>query len=365
MTLANTTAAAAELKRAHFGELADGTPIEAVELSNANGITARLITLGAAVQSLSVPDREGRAADIVLGYATAAEYLANPQYFGVTVGRYANRIGEGRFTLDGKEYALETNDGPNHLHGGLQGFDKAVWKIESVETGSVARVVFGHVSPDGAGGYPGRLEVQAIYTLNDADELGIEYRATTDKPTIVNITNHSFFNLAGEAGTSGVMDHRLTLKAERFTPVDETLIPTGDPRRVAGTPFDFRTPQVIGARIRDGGDEQIRFGRGYDHNYVIDGADGRLRLAARVEDPHSGRVMDVLTTAPGLQFYSGNFLDGTVVGKSGRVYRQADALCLEPQVFPDSPNRPDFPSARLDPGETYVNTIALRFATAP
>ena len=364
LNLVPAMATAAEAKRADFGKLADVTPVEAVEMRNRDGLTARLITLGATVQALSVPDRNGETADIVLGYATPAEYLANPQYFGVTVGRYANRIGDARFTLDGKEYVLEANDRSNHLHGGLAGFDKVVWKIESVEAQPAARVVFSHLSPAGAGGYPGELDVRAIYTLSDDNELGMEYRATTDKATIVNITNHSFFNLAGEAGRSSVMDHRLTLSAERYTPVDGTLIPTGERRDVAGTPFDFRTPQAIGARIRDGGNEQILFGRGYDHNYVINDADGTLRLAARVEDPASGRVMELLTTAPGIQFYSGNFLDGTVVGKSGRVYRQGDALCLEPQFFPDSPNRPDFPSPRLDPGETYVNKIVVRFPAA-
>lgn len=363
VALGNTTAAAAGADRGDFGRLADGTPIEAVTLSNANGISARIITLGAAIQALAVPDREGKAGDIVLGYRTAAEYLATPQYFGVTVGRYANRIDEGRFSLDGHEYSLERNDGPNHLHGGLKGFDKVVWEIESAEQGATASVTLRHVSPDGAGGYPGRLEVEAVYTLNENDELGIAYRATTDKATIVNITNHSYFNLSGEAGTSTVMDHLLTIHANRFTPVNETLIPTGERREVAGTPFDFRQPVAIGDRVRDGSEVQIRYGRGYDHNYIINGADGELRTAARVEDPETGRVMELLTTAPGVQFYSGNFLDGTVVGKSHRVYRQGDALCLEPQVFPDAPNRPDFPSARLDPGETYENRMTFRFST--
>lgn len=364
LNLVSGMAAAAEAKRVDFGKLADGTPIEAAVLTNSNGLTVRLITLGAAIQALSVPDRDGELADIVLGYATPAEYLANPQYFGVTVGRYANRIDAARFTLDGKEYVLEANDGSNHLHGGLEGFDKVVWKIESVEAPPVARAVFGHVSPDGAGGYPGQLDVQAIYTLSDDNELGIEYRATTDKATIVNMTNHSFFNLAGEAGRSSVMDHRLTINADRYTPVDAALIPTGERREVAGTPLDFRTPNAIGTRIRDGGSEQILFGRGYDHNFIINDADGTLRLAARVADPESGRVMELLTTAPGIQFYSGNFLDGTVIGKSGHVYRQGDALCLEPQLFPNSPNQPDFPSPRLGPGETYVNKIVLRFPAA-
>lgn len=364
LTLANSMAAAAEAQRAAFGELADGTRIGAVVLSNANGVTARIVTLGAAIQALLVPDRDGTSADIVLGYRTAAEYLENPQYFGATVGRYANRIADGRFTLDGRQYSLETNDGPNHLHGGLRGFDKVVWKIESLSDGSPASVVLSYVSPDGDGGYPGTLDVRATYSLNDENELSVEYRATTDKATIVNITNHSYFNLTGEAGGAGVMDHRLTLHADRFTPVDRMLIPTGERLNVSGTPFDFREARAIGLRIRDGSSEQILFGRGYDHNFIVNGADGTLRLAARVEDPRSGRVMELLTTAPGVQFYSGNFLDGSVDGKSDRVYRQGDALCLEPQVFPDAPNKPDFPSARLAPGDTYVNKIVYRFSIA-
>jgi aldose 1-epimerase len=358
-------AQAAELSRGPFGELADGTRIEAIELSNGNGVTARIITLGATLQSLSVPDRNGSSADIVLGYSTATEYLEKPQYFGSTVGRYANRIAGGRFRLDGKDYSLPINDGKNHLHGGPQGLDKVVWNVESATRGSAtAEVVLSYRSPDGDQGYPGTLDITAVYTLNEQNELALEYRATTDKPTIVNITNHAYFNLAGEAEGHDVMDHRLTMVADRYTPVDETLIPTGELRRVAGTVFDFREAEAIGKRIRDGSDEQIRYGRGYDHNYVIDGTAGTLRLGARVEDPASGRVMDVLTTAPGIQFYSGNFLDGTTWGKSGRVYRQGDALCLEPQVFPDSPNQPDFPSARLDPGDTYMNRMVFRFSTA-
>jgi aldose 1-epimerase len=350
--------------RMDFGELNDGTSIEAIELSNSRGASATIITLGATLQSLSVPDRNGKSEDIVLGYATADEYLENPQYFGATVGRYANRIACGKFTLDGKQYTLPTNQGPNHLHGGPQGLDKMLWTVESVSSGSPAAVTLSHSSPDGEAGYPGTLDVTATYTLNDKNELSVEYRASTDKPTIVNITNHAYFNLAGEAGRFDVMDHRLTLLADRYTPVDETLIPTGELREVAGTAFDFRGGEPIGLRIRDAGDEQIRFGRGYDHNFVVNGAAGTLRPAARVEDPQSGRVMEVMVTAPGVQFYSGNFLDGTTVGKNSRVYRQGDAFCLEPQVFPDSPNKPGFPSARLDPGDTYVNRMVFRFSTA-
>jgi aldose 1-epimerase len=358
------TTMAADAKRTAFGTLRDGRKIESVELTNANGFSARVITLGASLQALSVPDKQGKAADIVLGYRTAAEYLAKPQYFGVSVGRYANRIAKGKFTLDGKTYTLAANDGPNHLHGGTKGFDKVVWQIDSVKNGSPASVVLSYTSPDGEEGYPGTLKVTATYSLSDKNELQIDYRATTDKATIVNITNHSYFNLAGEAGASDILGHRLTLAADAFTPVDVTLIPTGERKPVAGTPFDFRKPTLIGERVRDGRDEQMRFGRGYDHNFIVNGAAGTMRLAARVEDPMSGRVMELLTTAPGVQFYSGNFLDGTSVGKGGRIYRQGDALCLEPQVFPDAPNQKGFPTARLDPGQTYSNSMILRFSTA-
>lgn len=363
LALGAASGGAAEVKRTEFGRLDDGTPVEAVELSNDGGVTVRIMTLGASIQALSVPDRNGRSADIVLGHATPAEYLAKPQYFGATVGRYANRIRAGQFTLDGKRYALATNDGPNHLHGGMRGLDKVMWQLDSVSGGSPAKVVLSHVSPDGDGGYPGTLKVTASYALSDQNELSVEYRATTDKATIVNITNHSYFNLAGEAGNTDILGHKLMLLADAYTPVDATLIPTGERRNVAATPFDFREPQTIGRRVRDGRDEQVRIARGYDHNYVLRGQAGTLRLAARLEDPESGRMMELFTTAPAVQFYSGNFLDGTSVGKSGRVYRQADALCLEPQVFPDAPNHPDFPSARLNPGEVYSNTMVYRFST--
>lgn len=358
------TANAAVAKRVDFGALADGTPVPAVELSNLQGVRTRIIALGASIQSLHVPDRNGRSEDIVLGYATAPEYLAKPQYFGATVGRYANRIAKGAFTLDGRQYRLETNDGPNHLHGGVRGFDKVLWRIDSIAEGPEARVVLTYVSPDGEGGYPGELRTSATYSLNERNELTIEYRAITNEPTIVNITNHSFFNLAGEGEKTDVMGHRLTLFADAYTPVDDTLIPTGERRPASGTPFDFRSAQAIGERIRDGRDAQLRIGRGYDHNFIVNGAAGTLRPAARLEDPSSGRVLELFVTAPGLQFYSGNLLDATSAGKSGRIYRQGDGLCLEPQVFPDTPNQPQFPTARLDPGEEYVNTMRFRFSTA-
>ncbi|HKR34193.1 MAG TPA: aldose epimerase family protein [Steroidobacteraceae bacterium] len=355
--------AAVEAKRVDFGTLQDGTRVAAAELSNSAGMSVRIIALGAAIQSLSVPDRRGVSEDVVLGHDSPREYVQKPQYFGATVGRYANRIARGKFTLDGREYTLETNDGPNHLHGGVHGLDKVLWKIDDVSSGPPARVVLSHVSPDGAGGYPGTLTITAAYTLNERNELAVEYRARTDRPTIVNITNHSFFNLAAKGD---VLGHRLKLSADSYMPVDATLIPTGERRNVAGTPFDFRQPRTIGQSIRVGRDEQLRIGRGYDHNFLIAGEPSPqgLRSAAWLEDPMSGRVLEVLTTAPGVQFYSGNFLDGTVVGKGGRIYRQGDALCLEPQLFPDTPNHPDFPSARLDPGREYVNMMVFRFSVS-
>lgn len=355
--------AAVEVKRVDFGTLQDGTRVEAAELSNSAGMSVRIIALGAAIQSITVPDRGGVREDVVLGYDSPRDYLAKRQYFGATVGRYANRIARGQFTLDGHQYQLETNDGPNHLHGGAHGLDTVLWKIDAPGRSPLRSVVLRHVSPDGAGGYPGNLTITATYTLNERNELGVVYSARTDQPTIVNITNHTFFNLAGKGD---VLGHRLKLFADSYTPVDATLIPTGERRSVAGTPFDFRQPRVIGEHIRDGKDEQLRIGRGYDHNFVISGEPSPrgFRLAASLEDPVSGRVMEVLTTAPGVQFYSGNFLDGTVVGKGGRIYRQGDALCLEPQLFPDTPNHPDFPSARIDPGREYVNQIVFRFSVS-
>jgi aldose 1-epimerase len=347
--------------REAMATLDDGNVVEKVTLANANGIVATVMTLGATLESLIVPDRNGMPDDVVLGHDTPGEYLAQRNFFGVSVGRYANRIAHGRFTLDGREYQLEINNGPHHLHGGI-GFDQKLWAITSVSEGDEAHVELTLVSPDGEGGYPGMLRVTVRYTLDDRDQLRIDYRATTDAPTIVNLTNHALFNLAGEGARSDVLAQRLMLHASHYTPVDPTLIPTGALAPVADTPFDFRAPRAIGEGIRDGSDPQIRIGRGYDHNFVIDGTAGTLRPAARLEDPVSGRVLEMSVTAPGLQVYSGNFLDGTVVGKRGRLYRQSDGLALEPQTFPDSPNRNDFPSPRVDPGMEYVNTMLLRFS---
>lgn len=359
---AGKLATAATATRQMFGVLADGTEVERITLANGQGVSASVITLGATLQSLVVPDRAGTPGDVVLGHDTVDDYWSKPQYFGTSVGRFANRIARGRFTLDGKDYVLETNDGPNHLHGGSDGFDKRIWALESIESDSDARAVLSLVSPNGDAGYPGTLTATVTYALNGKNELSVEYRATTTAPTVVNLTNHAYFDLSAGADLGGVMNHRLTLNADAYTPVDATLIPTGERRSVAGTPFDFRQPTPVGARIRDNRDDQIRLGSGYDHNFIINGPTGTLRQAARLEDPLSGRVMDLLVTAPGIQLYSGNFIDGSAVGKQNRVYRPGDALCLEPQIFPDAPNKPDFPSARLDPGETYVSRMVYRFS---
>ena len=358
------SAHAATATRAPFG-VADSVPVEAITLVNARGMHATIITRGAAIQAVLVPDRNGTLADVALGYPTIDGYLAKSEYFGATVGRVANRIARGRFILDGKAYQTPVNNGANALHGGTTGFDKRNWTVGEVVSGPVARVAMTLVSTDGDQGYPGKLTATAIYTLNDANELGVEYRATTDAPTVVNLSNHAYWNLGGEGSATGVMGHRLTIPADRYSPTDAGAIPTGEFRPVAGTVFDFRKPVAIGARVRDGGDEQIRFGKGYDHNWIIarDVAPAP-RLVARVEDPASGRVLELLSDQPGLQFYSGNFLDGTVVGKAGKLYRQGDAFVLEPQKFPDTPNRPAFGSVRLDPGQTYVNRIVFRFTTA-
>jgi aldose 1-epimerase len=354
------SAEAATATRAGFGQLSDGAKVEAVTLTNNAGMSAKIMTLGATLQSLIVPDKAGHKDDVVLGYDTAQEYLSRPNYFGASIGRYANRIAKGKFSLDGKAYTLEANDGPNSLHGGSKGFDKQMWKIDSVSNGPEAKVVLSRVSADGEAGFPGELKVTATYSLNEQNELKLEYRATTTKPTVLNLTNHSYFNLSGNDARD-VMGDLVTLHAERFTPVDATLIPTGERRAVANTPFDFRTAHRVGDRIRDARDQQIRYGRGYDHNFIVDGAAGTLRPAAVVEEPVSGRVLEMSASAPGVQFYTGNFLDGTFIGKASRAYRQGDSICLEPGVFPDSPNHPDFPTSRLNPGQTYVNTIVYKF----
>ncbi|TCP98564.1 aldose 1-epimerase [Sphingomonas sp. PP-F2F-A104-K0414] len=356
---------AAEAKRTLAGTLKDGTAIEAVTLSNAHGVSAKILSYGATLQSLMGPDRAGKIADVVLGYDDLASYVDHPNFFGVTVGRYANRIAGGRFTLDGKAYQLPLNDKVNSLHGGGEGFDKVAWTVVSVKSGPTATLVLGHRSPDGESGYPGNLDVTVTYTLDEAGNLGIAYDAKTDAPTIVNMTNHAIFDLGGEGSAMGANGHRLTIPAKAITPVDDKLIPTGALQPVQGTVFDFRSGRIVGEGIRDGRDQQIRYGHGYDHNFALDkGLTAKPELAARLQDPVSGRVLDVLTTEPGVQFYTGNFLDGTFVGKKGHLYRMGDGIALEPQKFPDAPNKPSFISARVDPGKPYHHAMIYRLSVA-
>lgn len=358
------TASAAEVQRSAAGTLKDGTAVEALTLVGANGVSARVLTYGATLQSLIAPDRDGNKADVVLGYDDLADYVDHPNYFGVTVGRYANRIAGGTFTLDGKKFQLPLNDKTNSLHGGSKGFDKQVWRVVSVKNGPVASVVLAHRSPDGDSGYPGQFDVTVTYSLDDKGSLTIAFEGKTSKPTIVNMTNHAIFNLAGEGSPMGATGHRLTVPAATYTPVDAKLIPTGERRPVAGTVFDFRSPRVVADGIRDGHDQQIRYGQGYDHNFALDkGLTAKPELAARLEDPQSGRVLEVLTTEPGVQFYTGNFLDGTYLGKKGYLYRMGDGIALEPQKFPDAPNHPDFVSARVDPGKPYRHVMIYRLST--
>ncbi len=344
-----------------FGHLPDGTAVERFRLRGADGFEAAIITHGAAVQALHVPDRTGRLADVVLGHEELAPYVETRRFFGATIGRYANRIAGGAFTLDGARYTMAANNGPNTLHGGVEGFDRKNWQVVSADAGAVTLAC---VSPDGEEGFPGTVTARLTYALTGPRELTLSFEATTDRTTVVNLTHHGFFNLAGVETGGDVLDHVLTLPAAAYLPVDATAIPLAGPAPVAGTPFDFRTPTAIGARIR-GDHEQLRLGRGYDHNWCL--GEGRAAapvLAARVEHPGSGRVMELLTDQPGLQFYSGNFLDGTAAGKFGRLHRQSDAFCLEPQFWPDTPNRADFPSCRLEPGEVWRHVSVYRFSAA-
>ncbi|MGD8867774.1 MAG: aldose epimerase family protein [Gemmatimonadales bacterium] len=353
----------ATVTREPFGHLSDGTEVDAFTFTNGNGVVVRAITYGGIITSLRVPDSSGRLDDVVLGYDNLAGYVENNPYFGAIIGRYGNRIAGGRFTLDGKTYTLATNNGPNHLHGGVKGFDKVVWDAEPFENGDSVGVVFSYTSPDGEEGYPGNLDVRVTYTLTADDELVFDYYAVTDEPTPVNLTQHSYFNLAGD-GSGDILDHQLMINADYFTPVDSTLIPTGEIEPVAGTPFDFRTPTAIGARI-DQDDDQLSNGLGYDHNFVLARGDSAMKHAARVFEPQTGRVMDVYTTEPGLQFYSGNFLDGSITGKGGHVYRYRNGFCLETQHFPDSPNKPQFPSTILRPGKEYRSRTSYVFSVSP
>jgi aldose 1-epimerase len=351
------------ITKASFGSLADGTPVDIYTLTNSRGMEVKILTYGGILQSIKVPDRHGRLANVTLGFDNLADYVAKSPYFGCITGRYANRIAKGRFRLNGQTYQLPINNPPNSLHGGTVGFDKHVWAATPVRDRHSVGLVLRFTSPNGDQGYPGRLANKVTYTLTNRNEIRMDYQArlvgNSNLKTIINLTNHAYWNLAGE-GSSDIYGHKLTLKASHYTPVDPTLIPTGAIDPVAGTPMDFTRSTAIGARIRDGFG-QLVIGRGYDHNWVLDRHGSGLELAARVVEPKSGRVLEVITDQPGIQFYSGNFLDGTLVGTSGRMYRQGDGFALETQHYPDSPNHPNFPSTVLRPGEVYETTTIYKF----
>jgi aldose 1-epimerase len=346
------------IKQEPFGHAKDGAPVSVFTLRNGSGVEAKILNYGGLVISLKVPDRNGKMGDVVLGYDNLPQYLKSTPYFGAMVGRYGNRIAKGQFTLDGRQYTLATNNGINALHGGLVGFDKVVWTPSIVNTTEGAGLKLHYVSHDGEEGFPGNLDVTAVYRLTDDNGLRLDYTATTDKATVLNLTQHSYFNLAGHGNN---LEHVVMINADKFTPVDKTLIPTGELRPVEGTPFDFRKPTPIGARIGQD-EEQLKIGNGYDHNWVLNKPMHQLALAARVSEPTSGRVLEVFTTEPGLQFYTGNFLDGSLTGKYGWNYKFRSAFCMEPQHFPDSPNHPEFPSTVLKPGQTYKHTLIYKFS---
>lgn len=344
-----------------FGQLASGESVTAVTLQDRTGLVATVITYGASIQSVRTPDRHGQLAEVTFGHPELESYLRHPQFAGATVGRVANRIAHGRFSLDGRVYQVPCNDGAHALHGGAHGFDKANWRIERLDERSVTML---HTSPDGDQGFPGTLTITATYALDGEGRLSVEYAATSDAPTIVNMSNHAYWNLAGAVASRDAMQHRLALFADHYLPVDAELIPTGALDAVAGTAFDFRTPRMIGARLREAADAQIQHGRGYDHNWVISAAPtDHTRAVAQLDDPVSGRRMTIDTTQPGIQFYSGNFFDGTTTGHGARLARMGDFVALEPQAFPDTANRSAFGTIRLDPGDTYRNVIGWKFST--
>jgi aldose 1-epimerase len=346
----------AHVEKAEFGKMPDGTVVESFTLYNSRGASAKVITYGATLTELHVPDKNGKMGDVVLGFDNLEGYLGQHPYFGGTIGRYGNRIAKGKFTLDGKEYQLFLNNGPNSLHGGQVGFNRRVWKAEELKDKDGAAVRFSYSSKDGEENYPGNLNVSVTYTLTNTDELKLQYSAETDKDTVLNITNHSYFNLSG-TDTGTILKYILYINADKYTPVDSTLIPTGELASVVGTPLDFLKPTEIGARIAE-----IKEIGGYDHNYVLNGKAGTLRVAARVTDPESGREMEVLTTEPGVQFYSSIGLSGSIKGKGGVGYEKYGAICLETQHFPDSPNRPNFPSTELKPGTKFHSETIYKFS---
>ena len=357
--VASSTGGALMVKKEAFGTMPDGKAVELYTLTNTHGIAVQVMTYGGIIVSLKTPDKSGHSADITLGFDTLADYLAKNPFFGALVGRYGNRIGNARFTIDGKEYSLAKNDGPNSLHGGLKGFDKVLWQAESFQKSGEVGVILKHTSPDGDEDFPGTLHVTVTYTLNDKSEFSLDYHATTDKATPVNLTNHTYFNLGGE-GSGSILGEELMLNADHFTPVDKNLIPLGQIASVKGTPLDFTKPTAIGARINDKY-EQLALGMGYDHNFVINRTGPGLVLAARVYDPKTGRVLEVDTTEPGVQLYTANHLNN-LRGRNGHIYNARDAFCLETQHYPDSPNHPSFPSTELKPGQTYKTTTVYRFS---
>lgn len=355
-----TATAKPKISKADFGKTAAGTPVEIYTLTNTKGAEARIITYGGTVVSLKVPERNGRITDVVLGYGSIGDYEKHTSFFGSIIGRYGNRIAKGKFTLDGKEYTLATNNGENHLHGGLKGFDKVVWTAKPSTDAAGANLELTYLSKDGEEGYPGNLNVTVVYTLTEKDQLKIVYSATTDKATVVNLTHHSYFNLAG-AGSGTILDHQARLFAKSFAPTDAGSIPTGEIKSVAGTPFDFTKATAIGARIGQE-NEQLRFGSGYDHNWVLDRKGRAPGLAATVYEAITGRYMEVFTTEPGMQFYTGNFLDGSIKGKDGQDYPKNSGFCLEAQHYPDAPNKPNFPATVLKPGQKYAQTTIYKFS---
>lgn len=367
MLMGTLTAGSAVAKsgttKSSWGKTPDGVEVGLYTLTNKNGMEVAITTYGGAVVSLKVPDRHGTLEDVVLGYDSLDGYVNDKVYFGAIIGRYGNRIGHAKFTLDGKTYTLAKNNGENTLHGGIKGFNKAVWTAKEIPAKDGQALELTYLSKDGEEGFPGNLHVRVVYTLTDSNELKIEYSATADKDTVVNLTNHSYFNLLGVGpGTGDVLGHVLMIEADKFTPVDSGLIPTGELRDVAGTPFDFRKPTAIGARINDD-NEQLKLAGGYDHNFVLRRKLGApISLAARVVEPASGRILEVWTTEPGMQLYTGNFLDGSIHGKGGVVYTKHMAFCLETQHFPDSPNHPKFPTTELKPGERYHTTTIYKFS---
>lgn len=355
---------AATSARGVFGVLFDGRQVPSVTITNEHGVSITVIAYGATLQSVVMPDREGTKADVALGYDNIEQYVDQPQYFGSTVGRFANRLAKGQFQVAGQSYQTPVNDGENALHGGVAGFDKVLWDVASVRDGPTASVTLRYVSQDGDQGYPGTMTVDATYSLDEANNLTIEYRATTDRTTIVNITNHAYWNLSGEGSANGAMGHVVTIPAASYLPTDAGAIPTGTFQPVAGTVFDFRQPRALGDRVRDARDQQIVYARGYDHNWVVGHTvTTDQHLMASVQDPVSGRGFELWSNQPGLQMYSGNFFDATSTGKSKKIYRMGDAIVLEPQIFPDAPNQQGFPEARLKPGQTYRNVMTYRLTT--